>query len=43
MGGAIAKAESMAAADSRYFIPQQFNNPANPGHSPRYNSRGNLA
>ncbi len=30
MGGAIAKAESMAAADSRYFIPQQFNNPANP-------------
>jgi cysteine synthase A len=30
MGGAISKAESMAAEDSRYFIPQQFNNPANP-------------
>jgi cysteine synthase A len=30
MSGAIAKAEEMAAADSRYFIPQQFKNPANP-------------
>lgn len=30
MGGAIKKAEDMAAADSRYFIPQQFENPANP-------------
>jgi cysteine synthase A len=30
MGGAIAKAESMAAEDARYFIPQQFNNAANP-------------
>jgi cysteine synthase A len=30
MGGAIRKAEEMAAADSRYFIPQQFKNPANP-------------
>ena len=30
MGGAIAKAEEMAAGDSRYFIPQQFNNPSNP-------------
>jgi len=30
MKGAIAKAEEMAAADSRYFIPQQFQNPANP-------------
>lgn len=29
MGGAIAKAEEMAAADARYFIPQQFANPAN--------------
>jgi cysteine synthase A len=30
MPGAIRKAEEMAAADSRYFIPQQFANPANP-------------
>ncbi|HZP92701.1 MAG TPA: cysteine synthase A [Burkholderiales bacterium] len=27
--GAMRKAEEMAAADSRYFIPQQFRNPAN--------------
>jgi cysteine synthase len=30
MTGAIRKAEELAAADSRYFVPQQFNNPANP-------------
>lgn len=30
MGGAIARAKAMAEADSRYFIPQQFDNPANP-------------
>jgi cysteine synthase len=30
MPGAIRKAEAMAAADRRYFIPQQFDNPANP-------------
>jgi cysteine synthase len=30
MGGAIRKAEELAAADSRYIIPQQFKNPANP-------------
>jgi len=30
MKGAIRKAEEMAAADSRYFVPQQFRNPANP-------------
>ena len=30
MPGAIKKAEELAAADSRYFIPQQFENPANP-------------
>ena len=30
MPGAIKKAEEMAASDPRYFIPQQFKNPANP-------------
>ena len=30
MGGAIKKAQELAAADSRYFMPQQFENPANP-------------
>jgi cysteine synthase A len=30
MSGAVTRAEEMAAADSRYFIPQQFKNPANP-------------
>ena len=30
MPGAIKKAEGMAAADKRYLIPQQFENPANP-------------
>ncbi|HRE29852.1 MAG TPA: pyridoxal-phosphate dependent enzyme, partial [Anaerolineales bacterium] len=30
MGGAIRRAEEMAAADACYFIPQQFDNPANP-------------
>ncbi|MEE8391548.1 MAG: cysteine synthase A [Anaerolineae bacterium] len=30
MPGAIRKAEELAAQDARYFIPQQFKNPANP-------------
>ena len=30
MGGAIAKARALADADPKYFIPQQFENPANP-------------
>ena len=30
MPGAIRKAEEMAASDSHYFIPNQFENPANP-------------
>lgn len=30
MLGAIRRADQMAADDSRYFIPQQFDNPANP-------------
>ncbi len=31
MTGAVKKAEEIAAKDPRYFIPQQFKNPANPG------------
>lgn len=30
MPGAIKKAEELAASDPRYFVPQQFKNPANP-------------
>jgi cysteine synthase A len=30
MPGCIKKAEELAAGDARYFIPQQFENPANP-------------
>jgi cysteine synthase A len=30
MGGAIARAEQLAASDPRSFMPQQFKNPANP-------------
>jgi len=30
MAGAIRKAEELAASDPRYFMPQQFRNPANP-------------
>jgi cysteine synthase A len=30
MGGAIKKAEELVAANSNYFMPQQFKNPANP-------------
>ncbi len=30
MGGAIRKAEELAASDPRYYMPQQFKNPANP-------------
>src|SRR5450755_2380141 len=30
MPGAIRKAEEMAASNARYFVPQQFQNPANP-------------
>lgn len=30
MGGAIKKAEELAAANANYFMPQQFKNPANP-------------
>ena len=30
MPGAVKRAEEIAAKDSRYFVPQQFRNPANP-------------
>ncbi len=30
MGGAIAKAEELAASDPKYFMPQQFKNASNP-------------
>ena len=30
MNGAIKKAEEMVASDPKYFLPQQFKNPANP-------------
>ena len=30
MGGAIKKAKEMADSDPKYFMPQQFDNPANP-------------
>jgi cysteine synthase A len=30
MPGAIRKAQELVASDSRYFLPQQFQNPANP-------------
>lgn len=30
MAGAVRRAEELAARDPRYFIPQQFKNPANP-------------
>ena len=30
MGGAIRKAEELAASDPKYFMPQQFKNPTNP-------------
>jgi cysteine synthase A len=30
MAGAVRRAEELAATDNRYFIPQQFKNPANP-------------
>ncbi len=43
MPGAIKKAEEMAAADRRYFIPQQFQNPANPAIHRQHHRRGDLA
>jgi len=43
MPGAIAKAEELAASDARYFIPQQFKNPANPEIHRKTTAEENLA
>ena len=43
MPGAIKRAEEMAAADPRYVIPQQFENPANPEIHRTHHGRGDLA
>ena len=43
MGGAIRKAEELAASDpEKYFLPQQFKNPANPEIHRRDHRRGDL-
>ena len=42
MAGAIQKAEALAREDDRYFIPSQFDNPANPEIHRRNNRRGDL-
>ena len=43
MTGAIRKADELAAADPRYFIPQQFENPGQSGDPPQDHGRGDLA
>ena len=43
MNGAIAKAEELAKSDQRYFMPQQFENPANPAIHRGHHRRGDLA
>ena len=42
MKGAIAKADELAASIAGAVIPQQFENPANPGDPPQDDRRGNL-
>ena len=34
MGGAIAKAKALATEENGWFMPQQFENPANPKDPP---------
>ena len=42
MGGAIAKAEELAEDIGNAYVPQQFNNPANPEIHRRTTARGLL-
>ena len=42
MGGAIAKAEEIAKGDGDFFMPQQFENPANPAIHRAHHGRGDL-
>lgn len=42
MKGAVAKAEELAGQTPDSFLPQQFNNPANPEYSPEDHGRGSL-
>ena len=42
MAGAVAKAEEIAKGDGHFFVPQQFENPANPAIHRKTTARGDL-